>query len=84
MAKDRICKNSQTLAGEALSLIKNGIIELIGEDTVPELAKTLPLQLRTTFMCGSIPFVPEYLNRLNRVIVIEDNVSKKPKIPTGP
>src|SRR5688572_809242 len=52
--------SKQAITSKALSLLKNGKIGIIGNNSVPE-----------------------YLNCLNRVIVIED-VSKNQKIPTGP
>jgi DeoR/GlpR family transcriptional regulator of sugar metabolism len=75
----------QTIAGKAVSLIKDGMFILTGGGTtILELARALPPQLQATFMCGSIPILLEYLNHPNiEVIAIGDKVSKNSKITIG-
>lgn len=73
------------IAKKAISLIKDGMFILTsGGSTVLELARTLPPQLKATFITGSIPAILEYMNHPNiDVIVIGDKVSKNSKITTG-
>ena len=55
-----------------------------GGTTIIEMARCLPMNLKATFITGSIPVVVEYLNHPNiEVIVIGDKVSKNSKITVG-
>lgn len=74
-----------TIAQKAAALIKDGMFVLTsGGTTIIELARSLPPQLKATFITGSIPAVVEYMNHPNiDVIVIGDKVSKNSKITTG-
>ncbi|HEY2720511.1 MAG TPA: DeoR/GlpR family DNA-binding transcription regulator [Chitinophagaceae bacterium] len=73
------------IAKKAISLIKDGMFILTsGGSTILELARSLPPQLKATFITGSIPAILEYMNHPNiDVIVIGDKVSKNSKITTG-
>ena len=73
------------IASKAVSLIKDGMFVLTsGGSTILELARALPLQLRATFITGSIPAILEYMEHPNiDVIVIGDKISKSSKITTG-
>jgi DeoR/GlpR family transcriptional regulator of sugar metabolism len=55
-----------------------------GGSTILELARTLPPQLKATFITGSIPAIFEYMHHPNiDIIVIGDKISKNSKITTG-
>lgn len=73
------------IATKAVSLIKNGMFVLTsGGSTILELARALPLELKATFITGSIPAILEYMDHPNiDVIVIGDKISKNSKITTG-
>jgi DeoR/GlpR family transcriptional regulator of sugar metabolism len=73
------------IAKKAVSLIKDGMFVLTsGGSTILELARTLPPQLKATFITGSIPAILEYMNHPNiEVIVIGDKISKNSKITAG-
>lgn len=73
------------IAQKAVSLIKEGMFVLTGGGTtITELAKTLPANLKATFISGSIPVINEYINHPNiDVIAIGDKVSKNSKITVG-
>lgn len=74
------------IAQKAVSLIKDGMFVLSGGGTtIIEMARTLPAQLRATFVSCSIPAVLEYANHPNSdVIIIGDKVSKNSKFSVGP
>jgi DeoR/GlpR family transcriptional regulator of sugar metabolism len=73
------------IAEKAASLIQNGMFVITsGGTTILELARTLPPNLKATFISGSIPAVLEYMNHPNiNVVLIGDKVSKNAKITTG-
>lgn len=73
------------IAQKAASLIKDGMFILTsGGTTVLELARTLPPQLKATFISGSLPAVLEYMQHPNvDVILIGDRVSKNARITVG-
>jgi DeoR/GlpR family transcriptional regulator of sugar metabolism len=73
------------IAQKAVSLIKDGMCVLTGGGTtIIEMARCLPLNLKATFITGSIPVVVEYLNHPNiEVIIIGDKISKNSKITVG-
>jgi DeoR/GlpR family transcriptional regulator of sugar metabolism len=73
------------IAQKAVSLIKEGMFVLTGGGTtILELAKTLPADLKATFISGSIPVINEYINHPNiDVIAIGDKISKNSKITVG-
>jgi len=75
----------KTIAQKAISLISNGMFVLTsGGTTVLELARSLPPQLKATFISGSIPAVLEYMQHPNiEVIMIGDKISKNSKITVG-
>lgn len=75
----------QLIALKAISLIKDNMVVLTsGGTTIIELARSLPRQLKATFISGSIPAILEYSNHPNiDVIVIGDKVSKNSKITIG-
>jgi len=75
----------QIIANKAISLIKNGMVVLTsGGTTIIEMARSLPPQLRATFISGSIPAILEYMNHPSiDVIVIGDKISKNAKITIG-
>lgn len=75
----------KVIAQKAASLISNGMFVITsGGTTILELARTLPLDLKATFISGSIPAVLEYMHHPNiDVILIGDKVSKNAKITTG-
>lgn len=77
--------DKQVIAKKAAALISNGMFILTGGGTtLMELARSLPPQLKATFICGSIPVVLEYMHHPNiEVIVIGDKVSKNSKITIG-
>lgn len=77
--------HKRVIAQKAVPLIKEGMFVLTGGGTtIIELAKTLPADLRATFISGSIPVLNEYINHPNiDVIGIGDKISKNSKITVG-
>jgi len=75
----------QIIARKAISLITNGMFVLTsGGTTIIEMARSLPPQLKATFISGSIPAILEYMNHPNiEVILIGDKISKNSKITVG-
>lgn len=73
------------IAQKAARLIEDGMFILTGGgSTILELARTLPPQLKATFITGSIPAVLEYMHHPSiDVIVIGDKISKSSKITVG-
>lgn len=78
-------QQKKTIAQKAVELVKDGMFVLTGGGTtILELARTLPTQLRATFISGSIPAIYEYMNHPNiDVIAIGDKLSKNSKITVG-
>jgi len=74
------------IAKKAISLIENGMFVLTsGGTTILEMARSLPPQLKATFISGSIPAILEYMHHPNiEVILIGDRISKNSKITVGP
>ena len=68
-----------------MALISNGMFVLTsGGTTIIELARSLPPQLKATFISGSIPAILEYMHHPNiEVILIGDKISKNSKITVG-
>ena len=66
-------------------LIQNGMFVLTsGGTTIIEMARSLPPQLKATFISGSIPAILEYMHHPNiEVILIGDKISKNSKITVG-
>jgi len=75
----------RVIAQKAASLIQDGMFVLTGGgSTILELARSLPPQLKATFITGSIPAVLEYMHHPSiDVIVIGDKISKSSKIAIG-
>jgi DeoR/GlpR family transcriptional regulator of sugar metabolism len=75
----------QVIAKKAISLIQNGMFVLTsGGTTIIEMARSLPPQLKATFISGSIPAILEYMNHPNiEVILIGDKISRNSKITVG-
>ena len=75
----------QVIARKAISLISNGMFVLTsGGTTIMELARSLPPQLKATFISGSIPAILEYMHHpYIEVILIGDKISKNSKITVG-
>ena len=75
----------KTIAQKAISFISNGMFVLTsGGTTIIELARSLPPQLKATFISGSIPAILEYMHHPNiEVILIGDKISKNSKITVG-
>jgi DeoR/GlpR family transcriptional regulator of sugar metabolism len=75
----------KTIAQKAISYIANGMFVLTsGGTTIIEMARTLPPQLKATFISGSIPVILEYMHHPNiDVILIGDKISKNSKITVG-
>ena len=75
----------QTIAHKATRLIHNGMFVLTsGGTTIVELARSLPPQLKATFISGSIPAILEYMQHPSiEVILIGDRISKNSKITVG-
>lgn len=73
------------IAQKAIALIQDGMFVLsTGGTTIIELARSLPPQLKATFISGSMPAVFEYMHHPNSdVIVIGDKISKNSKITIG-
>lgn len=70
---------------KAAKLVEDGMFVLTtGGTTIVELARSLPANLKATFISGSIPVVLEYMyHPLIDVIVIGDKVSKNSKLTFG-
>ena len=75
----------QIIARKAISLIKENMVVLTsGGTTINELARSLPRELKATFISGSIPAILEYSNHPNiDVTVIGDKISKNSRITIG-
>lgn len=75
----------KVIAQKAVSLIEDGMFVMTtGGSTILELARSLPPQLKATFITGSIPAVLEYMHHPSiEVIVIGDKISKSSKITVG-
>ena len=75
----------KTIAQKAIGMISNGMFILTsGGTTIIELARSLPPQLKATFISGSIPAILEYMHHPNiEVILIGDKISKNSKITVG-
>jgi DeoR/GlpR family transcriptional regulator of sugar metabolism len=73
------------IAQKAISLISNGMFILTsGGTTIVEMARSLPIQLKATFISGSIAAILEYMHHPNiDVIMIGDKISKSSKITVG-
>ncbi len=73
------------IARKAAALIHDGMFVLTsGGTTIIELGRSLPPQLKATFISGSIPAILEYMHHPNiDVILIGDKVSKDAKITVG-
>ena len=73
------------IAQKAIALISNGMFILTsGGTTIMEMARSLPPQLKATFISGSIPAILEYMHHPNiDVILIGDKISKNSKITVG-
>jgi DeoR/GlpR family transcriptional regulator of sugar metabolism len=75
----------KTIAQKAISLMEDGMFVLTsGGTTIVEMARSLPPQLKATFVSGSIAAILEYMEHPNiEVILIGDRVSKNSKITVG-
>ena len=75
----------KTIAQKAISLMQDGMFVLTsGGTTIVEMARSLPPQLKATFVSGSIAAILEYMEHPNiEVILIGDRVSKNSKITVG-
>lgn len=75
----------KTIAQKAINLIENGMFVLTsGGTTIMEMARSLPPQLKATFISGSIPAILEYMHHPNiEVILVGDRISKNSKITVG-
>jgi DeoR/GlpR family transcriptional regulator of sugar metabolism len=75
----------QVIAKKAMALIQNGMFVLTsGGTTIIEMARSLPPQLKATFISGSIPAILEYMHHPNiEVILVGDKISKNSKITVG-
>jgi DeoR/GlpR family transcriptional regulator of sugar metabolism len=73
------------IAQKAVRLIQNGMFVLTsGGTTIIEMARSLPPQLKATFISGSIPAILEYMHHPNvDVILVGDKISKNSKITVG-
>ena len=78
-------QQKKIIAKKAVSLIKDGMFILTtGGTTIIEMARALPLELKATFISGSIPALAEYILHPNiEVISIGDKISKDSKITIG-
>lgn len=78
--------HKKTIAQKAIGLLDNGMFVLTGGGTtIVEMAKVLPVNLKATFISGSIAAILEYMNHPNiEVILIGDKISKSSKITVGP
>jgi DeoR/GlpR family transcriptional regulator of sugar metabolism len=77
--------SKKTIAQKAVTLIHDGMFVLTsGGTTIIELARSLPPQLKATFISGSVPAILEYmLHPAVDVILIGDKLSKNSKITIG-
>lgn len=77
--------HKKTIAEKAIALISDGMFILTsGGTTIIEMARSLPAQLKATFISGSIPAILEYMYHPNiEVILIGDKISKNSKITVG-
>ena len=75
----------QSIAHKASQLIKDGMFVLTsGGTTIIELAKSLPAELKATFITVSLPAAYEYIHHPNiDVIFIGDKISKSSQIAIG-
>ncbi|MEO7044035.1 MAG: DeoR/GlpR family DNA-binding transcription regulator [Ferruginibacter sp.] len=75
----------KVIAQKAASLIQDGMFVLTGGGTtIIELARALPVNLRATFISGSIPALFEYSSHPNiEVIAIGDKIAKNSRITVG-
>ena len=73
------------IAQKALQLVKNGMYVLTsGGTTILELVRNLPMNIKATFMTGSIPVVNACLAHPDAdIIVIGDKLSKDSKLTVG-
>ena len=73
------------IAQKAIGLIEDKMFILSGGGTtVIEMARMLPPRLKSTFICGSIPAIVEYMQHPNiDLIVIGDKISRHSKITVG-
>ena len=78
-------QDKRIIAQKAVSLIKDGMfVFTTGGTTIIELAKTLPEDLKATFITGSLSVAMEYIQHPNiEVILIGDKLSKSSKITVG-
>jgi len=78
-------QQKKTIAQKAVELISDGMFVLTGGGTtILELARTLPNDLKATFISGSIPAIYEYMAHPNiDVIAVGDKISKNSKITIG-
>lgn len=79
-------QQKKKIAGKAIPFISNGMFVLTsGGTTILELGRSLPPQLKATFISGSIPAILEYMHHPHLdVIMIGDRISKNSKITVGP
>ncbi|MEO7923130.1 MAG: DeoR/GlpR family DNA-binding transcription regulator [Chitinophagaceae bacterium] len=75
----------KAIAQKAVALISNGMFVLTsGGTTIIEMARSLPPQLKATFISGSIPAILEYMHHPNiEVILVGDKISRNSKITVG-
>ncbi|MFV0605419.1 MAG: DeoR/GlpR family DNA-binding transcription regulator [Niabella sp.] len=73
------------IAQKAIQLLKNNMYVLTsGGTTILELIRNLPVELKATFMTGSIPVVNACMAHPNiDVVVVGDKLSKDSKITVG-
>ena len=78
--------SKKIIAQKAASLVKDGMFVLTtGGTTIIELARAFPAGLKSTFLCGSLPALFEYMQHPNiEVIVIGDKLSRNARITVGP
>lgn len=75
----------KAIAHKACQLIKDGMFVITtGGTTIIELAKSLPHELRATFLTVSLPAAYEYIHHSNiEVIFIGDKISRNSQISIG-
>ena len=75
----------KVIAQKAITLIKDKMFVLTsGGSTIIELARSLPHEMKATFISGSVPAILEYMQHPSvEVIVIGDKVSKNSKNTSG-
>jgi DeoR/GlpR family transcriptional regulator of sugar metabolism len=73
------------IAEKAVHLIHDGMMVLTsGGSTIIELARSIPVDLRATFITGSLPVAMEYMHHPSiEVILIGDKLSKNSQITVG-